>query len=83
MKASATILFTFSSEKQLKSVISALYPETQNPTGRNVDVAIESTGRSLSLKVTTPNATVLRSTLNAYLRWTRSITDLTRLLVGS
>jgi tRNA threonylcarbamoyladenosine modification (KEOPS) complex Pcc1 subunit len=80
MKASATILFTFSSEKQLRSVISALYPETQDPTGRSVDVDIESVDRSLSLKVTAPNTTALRSALNAYLRWTRSITDLTRLL---
>jgi tRNA threonylcarbamoyladenosine modification (KEOPS) complex Pcc1 subunit len=83
MKASATILLTFSSEKQLRSVISALYPETKNPTGRSVHADIESADRSLSLKITAPNTTALRSALNSYLRWTSSISDLTGLLAGS
>ncbi len=80
MKASATILLTFSSEKQIESVISALCPETRNPKGLNAEVRIERIGKSLSLKVKAENATALRSILNAYLRWTSSITDLTSFL---
>jgi len=73
MKAKATIRLGFPSEKQLKTVSSALLPELNKPVGTRARAELEEEGVFLILKVEAENTVALRSALNAYLRWISSI----------
>ena len=80
MKAKATIRLRFPSEKQLKTVSSALLPEVNRNVGMRARVELEEDGVFLVLKVEAENTVALRSTLNAYLRWINSITNVMKVL---
>jgi tRNA threonylcarbamoyladenosine modification (KEOPS) complex Pcc1 subunit len=73
MKAKATIRLGFPSEKQLKTVSSALLPELNKPVGTRARAKLEEEGVFLVLKVEAENTVALRSALNAYLRWINSV----------
>ena len=78
MNASANINIKFSSQQQLKSLVDALSPELDHSIGSraNVNLVCRNRENLLSLKIDAENTTALRSTLNAYLRWISSITNL-------
>ena len=83
MKAKAEIRLKFPSEKQLKTVSDALSPEVCKPVGGRARVALESEGTCLILKVEAEDSTALRSTLNAFLRWINSMTNVVEVLQNS
>jgi tRNA threonylcarbamoyladenosine modification (KEOPS) complex Pcc1 subunit len=80
MKAKATIRLRFPSEKQLKTVSSALLPEVNKPVGTSARAELEKDGAFLILKIEAKSTVALRSTLNAYLRWINSIRDVMKVL---
>ena len=80
MKAKATIRLGVASEKQLKTVSSALSPEVNKPVGTRARAKLEEDGVFLVLKVEAENTVALRSTLNAYLRWISSIRNVMKVL---
>jgi len=80
MKAKATIRLEFPSEKQLKTVCSALLPEVNRLVGTRARAKLEKDGVFLVLKVEAENTVALRSTLNAYLRWISSVRNVMKVL---
>ena len=80
MKAKATIRLGFASEKQLKTVSSALLPEVNRSFGTRARAKLEEDGVFLVLKVEAENTVALRSTLNAYLRWINSVSSVMKIL---
>ena len=80
MKAKATIRLGFPSEKQLKTVSSALLPEVNRLVGTRAHAELEEDGVFLVLKVEAENTVALRSTLNAYLRWISSVRNVMKVL---
>ena len=80
MKAKATIRLGFPSEKQRKTVSSALLPELNKPVGTKARAELEEDGVFLILKVEAENTVALRSTLNAYLRWINSVRNVMKVL---
>ena len=80
MKAKATIRLRFPSEKQLKTVCSALLPELSKPVGTRGRAELEKDGVFLVLKVEAENTVALRSALNAYLRWISSVRNVMKVL---
>ena len=80
MKAKATIRLGFPSEKQRKTVSSALLPELKKPVGTKARAELEEDGVFLILKVEAENTVALRSTLNAYLRWINSVRNVMKVL---
>jgi tRNA threonylcarbamoyladenosine modification (KEOPS) complex Pcc1 subunit len=80
MKAKATIRLGFPSEKQLKTVSSALLPEINRPVGTRARAELEEDGIFLVLKVEAESTVALRSTLNAYLRWINSVMNVMKVL---
>ena len=80
MKAKATIRLGFPSEKQLKTVSSALLPEINRHAGTRARAEMEQDGVFLVLKVEAENTVALRSTLNAYLRWISSVKNVIKVL---
>jgi tRNA threonylcarbamoyladenosine modification (KEOPS) complex Pcc1 subunit len=83
MKAKAEIRLKFPSKKQLKTVSDALLPEVCKPVGGRTKVALESDGTFLILKVEAEDTVALRSTLNAFLRWINSMTNVVKVLEHS
>jgi tRNA threonylcarbamoyladenosine modification (KEOPS) complex Pcc1 subunit len=75
MKAKATIRLKFPSEKHLKTVSGALLPEINRPVSTRANVTLEQDGAFLVLKVEAESTVALRATLNAYLRWIASVTN--------
>ncbi len=73
MNANATVLLTFESEKQLKSLMDALSPEVKRQVGVRSKVAMAANGLSLILNVEAEDTVALRAALNAYLRWVNSM----------
>ena len=80
MKAKATIRLGFPSEKQLKTVSTALLPEVKKLVGTRARAKLEKDGVFLVLKIEAESTVALRSTLNAYLRWIRSIRNVMKVL---
>jgi len=80
MKAKATIRLGFPSEKQLKTVSSALLPEVSRLVGKRARAELEEDGVFLVLKVEAESTVALRSTLNAYLRWINSVRNVMKVL---
>jgi tRNA threonylcarbamoyladenosine modification (KEOPS) complex Pcc1 subunit len=83
MKAKAEIRLKFPSEKQLKTVIDALSPEVWKPVGGRARLSLENDGSYLLLKVEAEDTVALRSTLNAFLRWINSMTNVVAVLEHS
>jgi tRNA threonylcarbamoyladenosine modification (KEOPS) complex Pcc1 subunit len=80
MKAKAVVRLKFPSEKHLKTVSGALSPEVNRPVSTRAKVILEQDGIFLVLKVEAESTVALRSTLNAYLRWIASGTNVMRTL---
>ena len=76
MKAEATVKFEFKSEQVLKTVFSALKPETLSAPTRRSKTYIEVNGKTLTLKFEARDTTALRAALNSYLRWIRLIVEI-------
>jgi tRNA threonylcarbamoyladenosine modification (KEOPS) complex Pcc1 subunit len=70
--AKATVRLKFSSQKQLKTLLNALTPETNDTVTRRANVKLEEDGLFLVLTVEAGDTVALRATLNAYLRWINS-----------
>jgi tRNA threonylcarbamoyladenosine modification (KEOPS) complex Pcc1 subunit len=68
MKAQAVIRLNFSSEKQLKTVLEALKPETETSTTSRSKVDLKAEGHSLVLEFKATDTSALRAALNSYLR---------------
>jgi tRNA threonylcarbamoyladenosine modification (KEOPS) complex Pcc1 subunit len=83
LKAKAEIRLKFPSEKQLKTVSDALLPEVCKPVGGRAMVALENDGTYLLLKAEAEDTVALRSTLNAFLRWINSMTNVVEVLEHS
>ena len=79
-KVKATIRLGFPSEKQLKSVCSALLPEVSRLGGSKARAELEKDGVFLVLKVEAESTVALRSALNAYLRWISSVRNVMKVL---
>ncbi len=75
MTAKAEISLQFSSKRVLESFVAALLPEIRYPVAGRTKVFLEKEKTSMTLKVDAENTTDLRSSLNSYLRWIGSITD--------
>lgn len=80
MHAKAVVRLKFPSEKHLRVTYHALLPEASRPGSKHGHVAIELESPFLALKVDAENSIVLRSTLNAYLRWIRSTENVLEVL---
>ena len=80
MKAKATIRLRFPSEKQLRTVCSALLPEINMRAGTRARAELEKDRVFLLLKVEAEDTGALRSTLNAYLRWISSVRKIMKVL---
>lgn len=76
IKASANICLSFTTEKQLETLIRVLMPEAKAPPTRRANIILQKKGSSLTLKVEACDTVALRATLNAYLRWIKSTLDI-------
>jgi tRNA threonylcarbamoyladenosine modification (KEOPS) complex Pcc1 subunit len=73
MKAKATIRLKLSSTRELETVKASLLPEVTKPGFSRAHVSLASEDTFLVLTVKAEDTVALRSTLNAYLRWIRSL----------
>jgi KEOPS complex subunit Pcc1 len=69
MRTKAVIRLRFTSKKQLSTLFSALTPEVNTQISNRAKATLTKEGNILILKVEAKDATALRATLNAYLRW--------------
>jgi KEOPS complex subunit Pcc1 len=83
IKAKATMILKFCSEKQLTTLLDALSPEANAPATRRAKVKLEKDGSNLLLSVEAFDTVALRSTLNAYLRWINSAINVLALVDSS
>jgi tRNA threonylcarbamoyladenosine modification (KEOPS) complex Pcc1 subunit len=75
VSAKASILLKFPNQKQLATLVSALTPETQTMQTTRANVQLKADGDILVLSVDAEDTVALRATLNAYLRWIQSTTN--------
>jgi tRNA threonylcarbamoyladenosine modification (KEOPS) complex Pcc1 subunit len=73
--AKAFVRLKFVSTKQLSSLLEALTPETKAEVTRRANVKLEEDGLFLVFTVEANDTVALRATLNAYLRWINSMTN--------
>jgi tRNA threonylcarbamoyladenosine modification (KEOPS) complex Pcc1 subunit len=78
MKTRAIIRLDISSQKQLKVVLDALKPETQNSSSRRSRVQIKGEGNSLILDFRAIDTSALRAAINSYLRQTSMVINVLR-----
>lgn len=72
--ANASIFIT--SEGDLINILwRSLKPESERPPSSRSRISLDLQDSTLNLMVSTTDITALRSTLNSYLRWVKSITD--------
>jgi KEOPS complex subunit Pcc1 len=79
MKANAVIRLSFSSEKQLKTIMGALRPETETSVTSRSKVQMKTEGESLVLEFMAKDTSALRAALNSYLRLIGVAMDLQKL----
>jgi tRNA threonylcarbamoyladenosine modification (KEOPS) complex Pcc1 subunit len=72
VSAKAFMRLKFASQKQLKTMLCALTPETQTMQTTRANVELQEDGVFLLLSVEAEDTIALRATLNAYLRWIQS-----------
>jgi tRNA threonylcarbamoyladenosine modification (KEOPS) complex Pcc1 subunit len=72
VRAKADIRLKFQTEKQLKTMLDAIAPETRVAVTRRANVKLQQDGLFFVLTVDADDTVALRSTLNAYLRWINS-----------
>lgn len=83
MKAKATILLKYGSDKHLETVKASLLPEVNKPIYNRARVTLDRDGKFLVMKVEADDTIALRSTLNAYLRWINSTSNVIEVLDNS
>ena len=80
MKAKATICLRFLTEQQAETMLKSLRPEVENAITTRSHTALQKEGEYLTVKVEAKDTVALRATLNAYLRWINSITNVFEIL---
>ena len=80
MNAKAQIRLNFQTEKQSTMVFNALTPEAEKPFVTRSKVFLEKEGTCLVLRVEATDTIALRASLNAYLRWISSLTNVLSVL---
>lgn len=75
MKAHAVISLRFRSQKNLKTVLEALEPETRAPATSRCKVRVKGEDTKLILSFEARDTSALRASINSYLRWIRLIND--------
>jgi len=75
IRARASLRLKFNSDKQLNTLLDVLTPESNAPATRRANVKLEKEGLFLLLTVEADDTVALRSTLNAYLRWINSTSN--------
>jgi tRNA threonylcarbamoyladenosine modification (KEOPS) complex Pcc1 subunit len=73
--AKSTVRLKFTSQKQLCALFNALIPETNSMVTRRANVKLEKDGLFLVFTVEAEDTVALRATLNAYLRWVNSTSN--------
>jgi tRNA threonylcarbamoyladenosine modification (KEOPS) complex Pcc1 subunit len=73
--AKASVSLKFASQKQLSTLLEALTPEANAQVTRRANIKLEKGGLFLVLTVEADDTVALRATLNAYLRWIDSTTN--------
>jgi tRNA threonylcarbamoyladenosine modification (KEOPS) complex Pcc1 subunit len=73
--AKASVRLKFASPKQLSTLLEALTPEANAQVTRRANIKLEKDGLFLVLTVEADDTVALRATLNAYLRWINSTTN--------
>ena len=73
MKASAVVRLRFASERHAGIVFEALMPEVEKPAGVRSRADLKRDREFLILKVGAGDTVALRASLNAYLRWIKSM----------
>ena len=80
MKAKAVARLKFSSEKQLKTTLHSLKPETKRPATKRSQTSVAGEGKFLTLRFEAQDTVALRSSLNTYLRWIDSLLNVFEVL---
>ncbi|MGQ9506964.1 MAG: KEOPS complex subunit Pcc1 [Candidatus Bathycorpusculaceae bacterium] len=80
MKAKAVLRLKFTSKKHLDIFIKALEPEVKKPATTRSKANIERRNKFLILRVEAKDTVALRATLNAFLRWINSVTNVLEVL---
>ena len=75
MKTKATVRFRIPSSKHLETIFEALEPETNTPPTERSQTILRRENKSLIFTFKTSDTVALRATMNAYLRWIKSIFD--------
>lgn len=80
-KAYAEIIIKVSSKKALKSMVTALKPETRHTVSQRAEVRVYilNTNR-LRVVINARDTTSLRAAINSYLRWIKAMTDVLKAL---
>jgi len=73
--AKASVRLKFASQKQLSTLLEALTPEANAQVTRRANIKLKKDGLFLVLTVEADDTVALRATLNAYLRWINSTTN--------
>lgn len=73
--AKASVRLKFVSQKQLSTLLEALTPEANAQVTRRANIKLKKDGLFLVLTVEADDTVALRATLNAYLRWINSTTN--------
>ncbi|MGD8565459.1 MAG: KEOPS complex subunit Pcc1 [Candidatus Bathyarchaeota archaeon] len=73
MKAKATVCFRIPSVKYLETIFEALEPEANTPPTERSQTILRREKKSLILIFNASDTVALRATMNAYLRWIKSI----------
>ena len=71
-RTKATIRVKFNTERQLKSLLNAIEPETNSPSTHRANVKLEQDDLFLVMLVETEDTVSLRATVNTYLHWINS-----------
>ncbi len=80
MKANAVLRLKFPSHRHLEIIFKALLPEVREPPTMRSRAFLEKENKFLILKIEARDTTALRATVNAYLRWINSITNVLEVL---
>ncbi len=80
MKTKATVRFRIPSSKYLETIFEALEPETNTPPTKRSQTILRREKKSLIFIFKASDTIALRATMNAYLRWIKSIFDALRIL---
>jgi tRNA threonylcarbamoyladenosine modification (KEOPS) complex Pcc1 subunit len=80
LRAKAVVILKFPSKKHLEIFLKALEPEVKKPATTRSKASIEEKENFLILKIEAKDTVALRATLNAFLRWINSVTNVLEVL---